>query len=217
MSKTRIEKLKPCRHLWKEALTIPLQLFADDNPGDKGTDNGGNDADPKNKDGGDGNSDKKAPKYSDEDLDRIIGQKLAKWQEKKDAEFNEAKRLAEMSAEEKAAEYEKKYKELNRKLALGDMSKTARKMLSDNGITVDDELLSMLVTDDADKTNAAVKSFTALFNAEVQKAVKAALKGEPMKKGGDNTLTKEQIMAVKNTAERQKLIKENINLFTGGQ
>lgn len=217
MSKTRIEELKPCGYLWKAALTIPLQLFADDNPGDKGADNGGNGTDAKNKDGGDNNSDKKAPKYSDEDLDRIIGQKLAKWQEKKDAEFNEAKRLAEMSAEEKAAEYEKKYKELNRKLALGDMSKTARKMLSDNGITVDDELLSMLVTDDADKTNAAVKSFTALFNAEVQKAVKAALKGEPMKKGGDNTLTKEQIMAVQNTAERQKLIKENINLFTGGQ
>lgn len=217
MSKTKIEELKPCRYLWKEALTIPLQLFADDNPGDKGTDNGGNDADPKNKDGGDSNSDKKTLKYSDEDLDRIISQKLTKWQEKKDAELNEAQRLAKMSAEEKAAEYEKKYKELNRKLALGDMSKTARRMLSDNGITVDDELLSMLVTDDADKTNAAVKSFTALFNAEVQKAVKAALKGEPMKKGGDNTLTKKQIMAVKNTAERQKLIRENINLFTGGQ
>ena len=50
----------------------------------------------------------------------------------------------------------------------------------------------------------------------VQKAVKDTLKGKLQKQGngGDKpSMTKEQILAVKNPSERQKLIAENITLF----
>ena len=53
-------------------------------------------------------------------------------------------------------------------------------------------------------------------NYRAKKAVKDALKGKHPKagNGGDKPpMTKEQILAVKNPSERQKLIAENITLF----
>lgn len=55
-----------------------------------------------------------------------------------------------------------------------------------------------------------------MYKEAVQKAVKDALKGKPPKAGnggGKPPMTKEQILAVKNPSERQKLIAENITLF----
>ena len=55
-----------------------------------------------------------------------------------------------------------------------------------------------------------------MYKEAVQNAVKDALKGKPPKagNGGDKpSMTKEQILEVKNPSERQKLIAENITLF----
>lgn len=52
--------------------------------------------------------------------------------------------------------------------------------------------------------------------AAILKSYGYALKGKPPKagNGGDKpSMTKEQILAVKNPSERQKLIAENITLF----
>lgn len=142
-----------------------------------------------------------------------------KWQALTDDKLSEAEKLAKMTKEEKA-EYkarklEKEIADLKRANALSDMSKTARKMLSEEEIIIPDELLSHLVSDDAADTKAAVESFTKLFKESVQSAVKDALKGNPPKAGtgGKGTVTKEQILAIKDRAERQRMITEHINLF----
>ena len=120
-------------------------------------------------------------RYSDADVDKIIGKKFAEWEKKQEKKVSEAARLAEMNAQQKA-EYErdeikKELEELKRKDALAEMSKTARKMLSDDGISVSDELLSRLVTTDADETKTAVESFAKLFKAAVEDAVKDKARG----------------------------------------
>jgi len=142
-----------------------------------------------------------------------------KWQALTDDKLSEAEKLAKMTKEEKA-EYkakklEKEIADLKRANALSDMSKTARKMLSEEEITISDELLSHLVSDDAADTKTAVESFANLFKKSVQNAVKDALKGDPPKAGtgGRGTVTKEQIYAIKDRAERQRMIAEHINLF----
>lgn len=163
---------------------------------------------------------KQEVKYTDADIDKIIGQKFAEWQKKKDREISEAQKLAEMNAQEKA-EYErdqlqKKLDELIKKDTLSEMTKTARKMLADQDINIPDELLSNLVTTDAEATKSSVEAFSKLFKESVQTAVKNALKGDPPRTGAKKTeITKEQIMNVKNTAERQRLIAENMELFGG--
>ena len=110
---------------------------------------------------------------------------------------------------------QKELDDYKKKEALSDMSKTARKMLSDEGINIPDELLVHLVSEDAQETKASVESFTKLFKDTVNEAVKNALKGPAPKAGigGKTTATKEQIMAIKNPSERQRMIAENITLF----
>lgn len=142
-----------------------------------------------------------------------------KWQTMTDGKVSEAEKLAQMTSEEKA-EYrakkaEQELADLKRQIALGDMAKTARKMLSEENITVPDEIIMNLVSDDAEKTKSMVESFAKVFKEAVQAAVKESLKGNPPKAGtgGASAVTREQILAVKDRAERQRLIAENPQLF----
>ncbi len=204
-----------------------LQLFAED-PAAGGTDPaGGADpagadpaggADPKG-DPGKKDDPKKEPKYTDEDIDRIIGQKFAKWQAEQDKKIKDAEAKAKMSAEELAAaekaELEEKVKEYEAKENLAKNRNLARQTLAKADITVPDELLVSIVSADEAETEKAADAFVKLFKAEVAKAVGDKLKGGTPKggSGGAKTLTKKEIMAIKNPAERQKLIAENIELF----
>lgn len=158
-------------------------------------------------------------KYTDEDVNKLIDQKFAEWQKKQQKAVDEAQKLATMNATQKA-EYERDrlQKELNeykRQASLAEMTKTARKMLADEGITIADELLSMLVTTEAEDTKAAVDGFSKAFKEAVESAVKERLKGETPKKGagGAAPMTKEQIMAIKDHELRQKKMLENRELF----
>lgn len=141
-----------------------------------------------------------------------------KWQALTDDKLTEAEKLARMTKEEKAEYRAKKLqKELDdykRKDALSDMARTARKMLLEEEINIPDELLSHLISEDAEQTKTAVESFSKIFKDMVQEAVKNALKGPAPKAGtGGTTVTKEQILAIKNPSERQRMIAENITLF----
>lgn len=142
-----------------------------------------------------------------------------KWKALTDDKLSEAEKLAKMTKEEKA-EYknrklEKELADLKRQNALSEMSKTARKMLTDEEINIPDELLTHLVSESAEDTKTAVETFAKMYKDAVQAAVKDALKGNAPKggSGGKGAVTKEQILAVSNPIERQRLIAENIALF----
>ena len=124
-----------------------------------------------------------------------------------------------MNATQKA-EYERDQlqKELNtlrEQTALAEMGKTARKMLTDEGITVSDDLLAVMVTTDAEQTKAAVDGFAKAFKEAVENAVKERLRGEPPRRGtgGAAAMTKEQILAIRDPELRQKKMLENRSLF----
>jgi len=159
-------------------------------------------------------------KYSDADLDRIIGRKVAELNAKaakKAKADGEAQRLAQLSAQERQEQereqLQKQVQELLQKERRSAMAKTARGMLKEQQITVDDDLLSMLISEDAESTKASIESFTTLFQNAVQAAVKDALKGAPPKTGTASKPSKEDILKVQNRTERQRLIRENIELF----
>ena len=208
----------------KKRLFMALQMFAED---PAGTDPAGNDpaggqnpaeADPK------ATEPKNEPekKYTDEDVDRIINQKFAQkfseWEKKHSKAKDEAEKLAGMNAEQKEKyeneQLKKQVQELLRKDALGKMATVARGMLGEKNISVSDDLIEMLISDDAEKTKSSVDSFITAFQSAVEKAVKDALKGNPPKKTSEPaSITKEQIMKVKDPLERQKLINEHMDLF----
>ncbi len=199
-----------------------LQLFAEDGgdssgegtkPGAGGTEPSGGDPTENDPDG------EGEKKYTDADLDEIINRKFAKWQKEQQKKTDEAAKLAEMNATEKAKyEKEKLESELNeykRKDSIAKMTKTARNMLAESNISVPDDLLSMLVSTDAEETKAAVEAFSESFTKALESAVKERLKGEPPKRGsgGAAKMSKADIMAIKDPDLRQEKMLENRELF----
>ena len=200
-----------------DRLPFCLQLFADE------TSNENENPETENaqkKEGQENQEKNKASekKYSDEDLNAILDKRFARWKADQEKEKAEAKRLAEMNAQERAeAERDKVQKELDElkaKNAIAEMTNEARKMCAEHDINVGEDLLSVLVNQDADKTKKAVDSFVKMFEQEVEKAVKEKLKGNGPKRGGSNKgVTRESILNITDPMERQRMIAENMDLF----
>lgn len=205
-----------------------LQLFAEGDETGDGADAGSNqtqgdegqskESKPNEPQGnGEKNSEEGKAKYTDDDLDKIIGKKLAEAQKKQEKAVNEAKKLAEMNAQEKAEferdELQKKLDSYEKESNITSMTKVARTMLEAEDISLPDNLLSLIVSDNADSTKETVDGFISAFNKVVETQVKKVVGGQAPKKNSNSKMTKEQILAVKDQLERQKLIAENIGLF----
>jgi hypothetical protein len=152
-------------------------------------------------------------KFTQNDVDKIVAKRMAR--EKKASE--EAARLAKLSAQERAeAErdaLQKELDEMKRANAVAEMEREARKILSADGIVVSDDIVSTLVSEDADETSATVKAFASAFKKAVQDEVKKQLSHKNPSTGSSGNVTKEQIMQEQDPIKRQKLIREHMNLF----
>ena len=152
--------------------------------------------------------------YTDKEVDEIINKRFAKWQKEQDRKVEEAKRLEQMNAEEKAkyelGELQKELDKLKAEKAHSEMAKTAKAIIVQNCKTQpQDALVDALVRDTAEETSETVKAFIA-FNDEYTKSRLAG--GEP-KKGNTSALTTDQIFAIKDPNKRLKAIEENMDLF----
>ena len=212
-----------------------LQLFADGGDGGSGGSGDGGGTGGKNGAGDEGGSGNNPLSFDDflkqegnqaefdrrvqKAIDTAVSNAQKKWKDLHDDKLSEAEKLAKMTSEEKAAyrmsQMEKELNAFKEKDTLAEMSKTARKMLSEEDINIPDELLSHLVSTDAEDTKNTVQAFAKLFKDAVQDAVKDKLKGNPPKcgTGGKGNITREQILAIKNPSERQRMIAEHMDLF----
>ena len=155
---------------------------------------------------------------SKSEMEKIIKERVAREKKATEKAVVEAEKLAKMNAEEKREherqKLEEELAEYKRKDQYYSLSREATNMLHEHSITADDELLSMIVKDTAEDTQSAVNSFVTLLNAKVEEGVKQALSGNsPRVNTGTNAMTKKQILSIKDRAERQRAIKENIQLF----
>lgn len=164
-------------------------------------------------------------KYTDADIDKIVNTRLAREREKHQKDVDEAKKLGEMGAQERA-EYErdqlkKELDALKKETARNGMAKEARKMLAAEDITIPDTLVSMLITTEAESTKQNVNDFAKIFKEAVQDAVKDALKGKAPSMGGKSTITKaeldKKLKTIASPYERQRLIAEHIDLYQKGK
>lgn len=161
---------------------------------------------------------KQQPKYTDADVDEIVSKRLAKWEKQQAAKVEEAAKLAEMNAQQKA-EYErdkvqKELDEYKRRDTVNAMVAESRRQLSEQGIAVSDDILARLVGETAEETKASVDAFSTAFAAAVEDAVKKQLAGKAPAAGvATKTMTKEEILAIKDPIARQAAIRDNIGLF----
>jgi hypothetical protein len=164
----------------------------------------------------------KAKAEAKEENDKLFNEKwnkqYAKYKEQEQKKIDEAKRLAEMTATERAEherdEMKKELEALKAANTRSEMKKEARSILKEANCPVSEEILDVLVTTDAEATKKAIEAYAAAFNTAREDAVKDALKGHtPKTSKGEHAITKEDIMKVKDRRERQRLINENIDLF----
>ena len=138
---------------------------------------------------------KPEPKYSDEDMDRIVSKRIAREREKIENEVRErnakeneqkkteAKKLEEMNELERA-QYEAdqlraEKAELESRIDFDEQMKYARKELASADIHLPDDLLSIFVSNEAEKTKTAIDQIKVLFPKAVNSAVQEALKRNP--------------------------------------
>lgn len=156
-------------------------------------------------------------KYTDEQVNEIINRKFAEWSSKKEKELDEAKKLAQMDERQKA-EYERdvlkrELSELKKENTRAKMAKTARAMLSEKNIAIGDDLVSILITDEAESTKANVDQFSFLFQDAVEKAVTERLKSKTRTKMVGKGMSREEILSIPDSGKRRRAIAENLELF----
>lgn len=130
------------------------------------------------------------------------------------------KALAEKLTEEEKAQIELAKREEYYKAL--EKENNRNKYISKLGKTIKDEKVLNEIADlyaDGDYASAIDKQneYLAKYHGELEKTIKAELlkqNPQPMAQSGNNSYkTKDEIMAIKDTATRQKAIADNLNLF----
>ena len=131
--------------------------------------------------------------------------------------MEEAKTYAQLNDDEKKQLEQQKIIEeneaLKRQLAMTEMSNEARATLSEKNINVKDELLKLLIGENAETTKAAVDSFIELFEETVETRLKDGRKQSTPKRYGQANISKEDILKIADPQVRLEKIRENKHLF----
>ena len=130
------------------------------------------------------------------------GERLAKLTKDERAKEEEAKRLADLEAREKA-------------IAVKELRIETQSLLSDEGLPI--EFLDVVMADTAESVKENIASIRKVFDEAVEKRVNERLTQDRPRRGATaGAMTKAEIMAVQDAKERQKLIAENLELFRKG-
>ena len=130
------------------------------------------------------------------------GERLAKLTKDERAKEEEAKRLADLEAREKA-------------IAVKELRIETQSLLSDEGLPI--EFLDVVMADTAESVKENIASIRKVFDEAVEKRVNERLTQDKPRRGATaGAMTKAEIMAVQDAKERQKLIAENLELFRKG-
>lgn len=131
----------------------------------------------------------------------------ASWEQEAEAKKEEAKKLAKMNAEEKLQheleQKEAEIAELKRGQTLNEMKSEASKMLSGAGLPQDDELLGLIVSEDAEATKKAVAVITNFASQIKKENARQSTPGE----GGQFSADKKTKQTVAELAAKNRIIK----------
>lgn len=201
-----------------------LQWFADDNMSQKKpiTDQRSQNTNLKMQDESDGTQESNKNKageatdklYTNEDVDKIINRKFAKWQAKKELEISEIQKLAELNERQKLEHrlnmMQKELDECRKRETFANMEKAARKMLYEQDINVPDELVSLLVAKDDYTTSSNVREFTKIFHSAVSHAIENKFPKIASKVDSVETISKKEITDIvinlKDITDNMKLL-----------
>jgi len=181
----------------KELFRIPMQFFAEDPDGTEPTGTAGV------QDPAQGTEPQKAEPaptgktFSQEDVDKIVAERLARQQKKFDAEKQEAAELAKMNAAQKAEHAAKKREEelvaREKSVAEKELRFTALGILEENKLPA--SLVDCLNLGSADACNASIEALKKAWPEAVTAAVNNALRSDTPPPYSDGNTQKDTFLA----------------------
>jgi len=156
-------------------------------------------------------------KFTQAELEEILKERLARKDKERETAIKEVEKLAKMNKDQKTA-YEleqanKRIAEYEEREALQTMRTEARNMLKDEGIQASDEILNFIVSTKADDTQANVKAYAKAFNDAVSEQVRTRLQQDSPDQFVRPSMSRQEIMDIKDDIQRQQAILNNIKLF----
>lgn len=199
----------------QHGLPMNLQFFAEQNEGSNGAPDNEPDQTSESKNESDKAQDNQPKTFTQDEVNKIISQRLERQKEQLKAKEDEAKKLSRMNAEQKA-NYElekanKRAEDATAKLARYEMRDSAKQMLADGGFTVSDNaLLDLVVTDNAETTQVNVETLLKAVEAIREDTRTKLLAGKTPKVGGKEIkpVSAKDLINM-STAERVKFQREN--------
>ncbi len=195
------------------SLPMMLQFFAEQ--GNEGSDGAPNTEPEQPNDSGEKQSEQQAKTFTQDEVNKIVSQRLERQKEQLKAKEDEAKKLSRMNAEQKA-NYElekanKRAEEAAAKLARYEMRDSAKQMLADGGFNnADNSLLDLVVTDTAESTQENVNVLLTAIEAIREDERNKLLAGKTPTLGGKEIKpVSAQELVKMSTAERVKFQREN--------
>lgn len=195
------------------SLPMMLQFFAEQ--GNEGSDGAPNTESEQPNDSGEKQSEQQAKTFTQDEVNKIVSQRLERQKEQLKAKEDEAKKLSRMNAEQKA-NYElekanKRAEEAAAKLARYEMRDSAKQMLADGGFNnADNSLLDLVVTDTAESTQENVNVLLTAIEAIREDERNKLLAGKTPTLGGKEIKpVSAQDLVKMSTAERVKFQREN--------
>lgn len=195
------------------SLPMMLQFFAEQ--GNEGSDGAPNTEPEQPSDSEEKRGEQQAKTFTQDEVNKIVSQRLERQKEQLKAKEDEAKKLSRMNAEQKA-NYElekanKRAEEAAAKLARYEMRDSAKQMLADGGFNnADNGLLDLVVTDTAESTQANVNVLLTAIEAIREDERNKLLAGKTPTLGGKKIkpVSAQEIVKM-STAERVKFQREN--------
>lgn len=158
--------------------------------------------------------------FTQQEVDEIVKTRIEREIKKLTAKAQEPKKLTEINEIEtlksELQETQRALQELTTQHIKTELRAKASDILNSNGIKPNDKMLDILVADNAETTHENIKAFTDLLKTQAVDIVKVQMKGATPVSTSANvtkTITKAEIMAIKDANERQKMIAENLHLF----
>ena len=133
------------------------------------------------------------------------------------ADLQSGKSIKDLSDEEKAKKAEsdkdKRIAELEATIKRNNALRETQEIFTESGLNVSNEVLEMVVADDAKTTLANATAITNLIENVKEATRKELLAGKTPQNFGKPKMTKDEIMGIADPIERRKKMSENWGLF----
>lgn len=158
--------------------------------------------------------------YSEDEVKELVQKSITDFQKQQEAKLEEERKVAKMNAEERQkheqAKRDERIKELESQLATRDNRRLVSELAESQEVNITQKDVDFLVTASEEETQQKANYFIERIKQAYSDGKDSTIKSSAPKltaEKNSKTMTKEDILAIKDPEERNRLMTKNYNLF----